>query len=107
MGCVSACIAVTILAYTIVSIFSLTPHPQVTDSTVMYDILNILLERFSAKDVELLLTVLRCVGFTLRKEDPAALRELILRLQARAAAATAGGAAADRWGRWGGAERGG
>ena len=67
-----------------------------TDSTVIYDILKIMVERFSAKDVELILTVLRSVGFTMRKDDPAALKELILRLQAQAAAATAGDAAADR-----------
>ncbi|XP_043229097.1 nucleolar MIF4G domain-containing protein 1-like [Amphibalanus amphitrite] len=63
---------------------------RVTDSTVIYDILKIMVERFSPKDVELILTVLRSVGFTMRKDDPAALKELILRLQAKAAAATAG-----------------
>ncbi|XP_037076565.1 nucleolar MIF4G domain-containing protein 1-like isoform X2 [Pollicipes pollicipes] len=67
---------------------------RVTDSGVIYDVLKILADRFSAKDVDLILTVLRSVGFTMRKDDPAALKELILQLQARAAA-DAGTAAAD------------
>jgi nucleolar MIF4G domain-containing protein 1 len=47
----------------------------------MYDILEKLAERFEEKEVELILLILRSVGFSLRKDDPLALKELILRLQ--------------------------
>jgi nucleolar MIF4G domain-containing protein 1 len=47
----------------------------------MYDILEKLSERFKEKEVELILLILRSVGFSLRKDNPLALKELILRLQ--------------------------
>jgi nucleolar MIF4G domain-containing protein 1 len=50
----------------------------------MYDILEKLAESFGEKEVELILLVLRSVGFSLRKDDPLALKELILRLQQKA-----------------------
>lgn len=39
---------------------------------------------FEEKKVELILIVLRSVGFSLRKDDPLALKELILQLQKKA-----------------------
>lgn len=49
----------------------------------MFDILNRLTEtnEFGEKQVELLLLVLRGVGFSLRKDDPVALKNLILQVQ--------------------------
>jgi nucleolar MIF4G domain-containing protein 1 len=47
----------------------------------MYDILEKLAKRFEEKEVQLILLILRSVGFSLRKDDPLALKELILKLQ--------------------------
>lgn len=41
-------------------------------------------ERFTEKEVELILLVLRSVGFSLRKDNPLALKDLVLRLQKKA-----------------------
>jgi len=57
---------------------------QVFNAILMYDILEKLAESFGEKEVELILLVLRSVGFSLRKDDPLALKELILRLQQKA-----------------------
>jgi nucleolar MIF4G domain-containing protein 1 len=45
-------------------------------------------ERFEEKEVELILLILRSVGFSLRKDNPLALKEFILRLQKMAGEAT-------------------
>jgi nucleolar MIF4G domain-containing protein 1 len=44
----------------------------------LYDIIKMLVERFTEPDIEVLLTVLRHAGFQLRKDDPAALRDIVL-----------------------------
>lgn len=54
---------------------------QVFSAVLMYDILEKLAARFGEKEVELILLILRTVGFSLRKDDPLALKELILKLQ--------------------------
>ncbi len=51
---------------------------------LVFDILKKLVTRFSAKDVELVLLVLKNVGFALRKDDPLALKELISEAQRKA-----------------------
>lgn len=51
----------------------------------MYEILKKLSEGFDEKCIECILHILRSVGFTLRKDDPLALKNLILDLQKRAA----------------------
>jgi nucleolar MIF4G domain-containing protein 1 len=56
----------------------------------MYDILNFLAERFTPKDIELILAILKSVGFRLRKDDPAALKSLILILQQKASSSKSG-----------------
>lgn len=61
---------------------------QVFSAVLMYDILEKLSERFEEKEVELILLILRSVGFSLRKDNPLALKELILRLQQMAGEAT-------------------
>lgn len=50
----------------------------------MFNILDHLSERFTEKEVELILLVLRSVGFSLRKDNPLALKDLVLRLQKKA-----------------------
>lgn len=50
----------------------------------MFNILDHLCERFTEKEVELILLVLRSVGFSLRKDNPLALKDLVLRLQKKA-----------------------
>ncbi|XP_046990451.1 nucleolar MIF4G domain-containing protein 1-like isoform X1 [Schistocerca americana] len=57
---------------------------KVFDSVLMYDILEVLSETFTEKEIELILIILKSVGFTLRKDNPIALKELILRLQQKA-----------------------
>lgn len=49
----------------------------------MFDILKRLTEeaKFGEKEVELLLLVLRSVGFSLRKDDPVCLKNIILKVQ--------------------------
>ncbi|XP_051910061.1 nucleolar MIF4G domain-containing protein 1 [Hippocampus zosterae] len=58
---------------------------QVVHSLLIFDILRRLLAVFGEKDIELLLFVLRNVGFSLRKDDPLALKELIAEAQRKAA----------------------
>ncbi|XP_019745169.1 nucleolar MIF4G domain-containing protein 1-like, partial [Hippocampus comes] len=58
---------------------------QVVHSLLIFDILRRLLAVFGEKDIELLLFVLRNVGFSLRKDDPLALKELIAEAQRMAA----------------------
>ncbi len=50
----------------------------------MYETLNKFVERFEEKHVELILLVLKNVGFVLRKDDPIALKELIVNIRRRA-----------------------
>ncbi|KAM6970813.1 nucleolar MIF4G domain-containing protein 1 [Tautogolabrus adspersus] len=50
---------------------------QVVHSVLIFDILKLLVGAFTEKDVELVLFVLRNVGFGLRKDDALALKELI------------------------------
>ncbi|KAK4319811.1 hypothetical protein Pmani_009283 [Petrolisthes manimaculis] len=57
---------------------------RVMDAQLLYDILNKLAHGFSGKEVELILLVLRSVGFTLRKDDPLALKSLITKIQNKA-----------------------
>lgn len=57
---------------------------QIVDSSLIFDLLNLMGQTFNPKDIELILTVLRSVGFRLRKDDPIRLKELILLLQKKA-----------------------
>ena len=54
---------------------------KITDSELIFDILNLLADGFQSKDVELIVLALRTIGFSLRKDDPARLKELILKIQ--------------------------
>ncbi|KAG5320029.1 NOM1 protein, partial [Acromyrmex heyeri] len=51
---------------------------------LLYQILEKLAAKFTEKEIELILLILKTVGFQLRKDDPIALKELILNLQQKA-----------------------
>ncbi|XP_076675241.1 nucleolar MIF4G domain-containing protein 1 [Andrena cerasifolii] len=51
---------------------------------LLYQILHKLVRKFSEKEIELILLILKTVGFLLRKDDPIALKEFIQDLQERA-----------------------
>ncbi|XP_023275854.1 nucleolar MIF4G domain-containing protein 1 [Seriola lalandi dorsalis] len=57
---------------------------QVVHSLLIFDILKLLVGAFTEKDIELILFVLRNVGFALRKDDALALKELISEAQRKA-----------------------
>jgi nucleolar MIF4G domain-containing protein 1 len=54
------------------------------DACLLYDILSFMAKNFTPKDVELILACLRTVGFRLRKDDPIALKSLIILIQEKA-----------------------
>ncbi|XP_026884060.2 nucleolar MIF4G domain-containing protein 1 [Electrophorus electricus] len=57
---------------------------QVVHSVLVFDLLRCLLASFSTRDLELVLLLLKTVGFTLRKDNPLALKELISEAQRKA-----------------------
>ncbi|KAB5578993.1 hypothetical protein PHYPO_G00189430 [Pangasianodon hypophthalmus] len=59
---------------------------QVVHSLLLFDVLKRLLASFTPQDVELMLLLLRNVGFSLRKDDPLGLKELISETQRKASA---------------------
>ncbi|XP_008553465.1 nucleolar MIF4G domain-containing protein 1 homolog [Microplitis demolitor] len=59
---------------------------KVYGSQLLYQILKKLADKFTEKEIECILLILKTVGFLLRKDDPAALKELIISLQQKAAA---------------------
>lgn len=61
---------------------------QIFSHSLIYEILNKVAENLSEKSVECLLLALRSVGFALRKDDPVALKEIILTLQKKSGEAS-------------------
>ncbi|XP_053689718.1 nucleolar MIF4G domain-containing protein 1 homolog [Sabethes cyaneus] len=61
---------------------------QIFKNKLMYDVIDQLLSKFSEKAVECILLVLRSIGFVLRKDDPLALKEMIQKVQRKAAEAS-------------------
>lgn len=57
---------------------------HVVHSLLIFDILKLFIGAFTEKDVELVLFMLRNVGFALRKDDALALKELISEGQRKA-----------------------
>lgn len=53
-------------------------------SRLIFHIMTKFTENFEEKDVECLLHILKGVGFTLRKDDPVSLKNLILSIQKQA-----------------------
>ncbi|XP_060812647.1 nucleolar MIF4G domain-containing protein 1 homolog [Bombus pascuorum] len=51
---------------------------------LLYQILDKLMAKFTEKEIELILLILKTVGFSLRKDDPSALKEFIQSLQRKA-----------------------
>ncbi|KAM3929089.1 nucleolar MIF4G domain-containing protein 1 [Leptodactylus fuscus] len=60
---------------------------HVIDSRLVFDLLKILVSTFTERNIELILLLLKNVGFTLRKDDAMALKELICEAQTKAASA--------------------
>jgi len=61
---------------------------KIVSSLLILEILDELTESFRAKDIELIMIVLRNCGFVLRKEDPIGLKNLILKVQSKASECT-------------------
>lgn len=57
---------------------------KILQHKMIFEILDKLTENFSEKAVECILLVLKSIGFTLRKDDPLALKDLIHKIQKRA-----------------------
>ncbi|XP_038077410.1 nucleolar MIF4G domain-containing protein 1-like [Patiria miniata] len=57
---------------------------KVIHCTLMYDIIRKLVAGFTERDIEMLLLVLKNSGLMLRKDDPSALKEIILQIQTTA-----------------------
>ncbi|XP_060161016.1 nucleolar MIF4G domain-containing protein 1 isoform X1 [Globicephala melas] len=60
---------------------------HVVQSLLIFDILRKLIGTFTEKDIELILLMLKTVGFSLRKDDALSLKELITEAQAKASGA--------------------
>ncbi|KAJ8911639.1 hypothetical protein NQ315_005984 [Exocentrus adspersus] len=72
----------------VVNIISQLYNFKLFDAKLLYDILYKLTKKFEEKHVECILHILRSVGFTLRKDDPLALKNFILDIQKQAAHAS-------------------
>ncbi|CAH0394215.1 unnamed protein product [Bemisia tabaci] len=57
---------------------------KIFNACLLYDMVNQFCDNFSEKDIDLILIVLKSVGFNLRKDDPGALKQLIVKIQLRA-----------------------
>lgn len=57
---------------------------HIVHCTFMYDIIRSLIEKFQEVDVEILLLIINHCGKSLRKDDPASLKNIILSVQERA-----------------------
>ncbi|XP_063421537.1 nucleolar MIF4G domain-containing protein 1-like [Mytilus trossulus] len=68
----------------IVLLFSHLYNFKVIHCILIFDIIRKFVERFTEKDIELILLVLRSVGFSLRKDDPHTLKDIILLIQGKA-----------------------
>ncbi|XP_040583075.1 nucleolar MIF4G domain-containing protein 1 homolog [Lepeophtheirus salmonis] len=54
---------------------------KVVDSSLIFELIQKLTKSFQPKDIELILQVLKAVGFNLRKDDPIQLKSVILEIQ--------------------------
>ncbi|ESO82472.1 hypothetical protein LOTGIDRAFT_223242 [Lottia gigantea] len=57
---------------------------QVIHSSLIFDIVHKLMENFTERDIELLLFIIKNVGFNLRKDNPVQLKEIIQQMQSKA-----------------------
>ncbi len=58
---------------------------KVIGNRLIFDLLFKLVARYSSKDIEMLILVLKHIGFNLRKDDPSRLKTLILDIQKKSA----------------------
>ncbi|KAJ8024885.1 Nucleolar MIF4G domain-containing protein 1 [Holothuria leucospilota] len=58
---------------------------RIVHCCLMYDIIKRLVDSFTEQDIEMLLLLLKNAGMSLRKDDPLALKEIILLIQGKAA----------------------
>lgn len=72
----------------IINITSQLYNFKLFDAKLLYEILYKLCGKFREKDVECILHILKSVGFTLRKDDPLALKNYILDIQKQAGSAS-------------------
>ena len=56
---------------------------------LIFNIFTKFVESYKVKDVELIILLLRCIGFNLRKDDPTKLKSLIVDIQKKATQDTA------------------
>ncbi|GAU99311.1 hypothetical protein RvY_10335 [Ramazzottius varieornatus] len=56
---------------------------KIIDASMVLDLLGEFADRFREKDINLTLSILREVGFSLRKDDPVALKELVATIQSK------------------------
>ncbi|XP_075683515.1 nucleolar MIF4G domain-containing protein 1 [Rhinoderma darwinii] len=59
---------------------------HIIDCRLVFDILKLLVSTFTERNIELILLLLKNVGFSLRKDDALALKELICEAQSKASA---------------------
>lgn len=57
---------------------------KIVDAKLIFDILDKLVDSFKPKDIDIILLMLKNVGFVIRKDDPSALKDLILKIQSKA-----------------------
>ena len=57
---------------------------KIVQAPLVWDIINKLTERFSTKDIQLIILALTNCGMSLRKDDPAGLKKFILSVQSQA-----------------------
>ncbi|GFS07541.1 nucleolar MIF4G domain-containing protein 1-like [Elysia marginata] len=60
---------------------------KMVHSRMIFDIMDKFVSAFGERDIELLLLMLKTVGFTLRKDDPVRLKQVILDIQTKAKSA--------------------
>ncbi|KAF5287461.1 hypothetical protein FQA39_LY04089 [Lamprigera yunnana] len=72
------------MLHNIVSVIAQLYNYKIIQASLIYELLNKLTERFTETDIECILLVLKSIGFGLRKDDPLALKKLILSIQQKA-----------------------
>ena len=58
---------------------------NVFSNDLMFDIVEKLVESYKLKDIDLIILLLKCIGFNLRKDDPSRLKNLIVEIQKKSA----------------------
>ncbi|XP_078573568.1 nucleolar MIF4G domain-containing protein 1-like [Branchiostoma floridae x Branchiostoma japonicum] len=72
----------------VVAMFAHLYNFKLIHCVIIYDIIRRLIDSFNERDIELILGILRNVGFLIRKDDPAALKDVIQLISTKSAAAS-------------------